>query len=267
MTTTKSILTLSSVAVALMFGGGVYLYMNLGMIAKNITEKLATRTLGVPVSIGSMDINLKEMKVDVQHIRVSNPPGFDKPNALTIKNVNVTLEALKEQLITFKDIEVNGTDVYLEVHENGTNLKTISDGLQLAHGNTPKTDTAEPTATEKAEQMKVIIRELALTDAKLHPSVTLLSAQDLSPVIAPDLNLRGIGEKENGVLAREAIAQVWARISRNMNNAAGQAGFLEGVSPEALKDMGQGQMQQIKQQVQDKAESLKEDLGKALFGE
>jgi len=242
---TKSFMTVSSIAVALIFGGGVYLFMNFGSIAKNVTERVASDTLGVKVSIASLDVSLADKSASVKGLRIGNPDGFSKPHAMSIDNISVALNSVSRELLSFKDIEVGDTKVFLEVKEGGTNLQAIKDGMKTA----PSEPKAEPKAEGEAAPLKVIIDRFALTNAQLHPSVTLLSEQDLKPIVVPDIILTGIGQKENGVLAREAIAQIWSQVAKTMNRAAGNAGFLQGLSADALKDMGLSQVEQIKDRV------------------
>ena len=66
MTVSKSVLTVSSLAFVLIFGGGVYVLTQINELAKPLTEKIASDVLGVAVTIGEMDIRLKERRVFVR---------------------------------------------------------------------------------------------------------------------------------------------------------------------------------------------------------
>ncbi len=76
MTISKTTLTISSIAMALLFGGGVYLMTNINIIAKNYIEKTATATLGVKVTLGSLMVSLPERTAHAKDLRISNPDGF-----------------------------------------------------------------------------------------------------------------------------------------------------------------------------------------------
>ena len=257
MSVSKTALTISSVAVAALFGGGVYFVMNLNSIAENAIERVATETLGVPVGIGSLDIALKEKRATVKGLRIGNPEGFKKSHAMTVDTIGITLESISKELVRFKDIRVEGTNVNLEVQESGTNLQTIQNNVASR---------AKPAASEEgAQKIKVIIDQLAMTGAQLNPSVTLIEAQDLSTVTVPDIHLSGIGQKENGILVREAMAQVWTELSRKFSHAANNAGFYQGLSGDVLKDLGATQLESIKTQIKDGLDGVGNSL-KNLFG-
>ncbi len=236
MVTTKSAMTVSAVAFALLFGGGAYIMMNLGQFAKPITQRIASDAIGVDVSIGAMEIDLKAKKVVVKNIRVDNLPGYKTAYAMTISDVVLGLNSASKSLVDFKAIEVSGVEANLEVTPSGTNLLTLKNMIAAR-----KLDSGKP--VENA--IKVIIESLNLRDMRVNPSVTLLSGTQLKSVSVPPLNLRNIGKKQNGVLAQDAVAQVMSPLLKSMSEAAGDAGFYEGLSEDALKDLGQSQIDQV----------------------
>lgn len=254
MSATKTVFTVSSLAMAVLFGGGVFLYMNFGNIAKNLAEKIASDTMGVSVSIGSVNVALKEKSVTVKNIRVGNPAGYKGSHAATIETVYMKADTLSQALLKFNDIAVSGSEVYLEVKENATNLTDIK-----------KTVNAKAAKGDKAaRQIKVIIEKMRIEKMRVHPSVLLGGlGNKMEPIVIPDIVLRGIGTKENGVLAREAIGQIWNQISKSVSRSASSAGFYQGISPDALQDIGVGQVEGFK-------ENFKKDLGdlkKSIFGD
>ncbi len=254
----KGVLGFFSIAVVVLVIGGAYVFYNLSGFVKPYIERTASQTLGVRVTLGGLDISLQDKSVRATNLKIGNPDGFKTSYAVLVPDINIVLDTVSQELVTFKDISVTGTEVNLEVTPNGTNLQAIRNQLNTA----PQS----PEEARNKEVAKVIINKLALSGAKINPSVTLIEGRNLEPVLVPPVYLNGIGRKENGVLAHEAMAQVFAAISRDLNQAAGNAGLLQGVSPDALKDMGATQVEQLK-------EKLKEDMGeiggklKGIFGD
>lgn len=253
MTASKSILTVSTLAFALMFGGGVYILMHLNTLAKPIAERIASDALGVSVTIDNIEVSLKNKRVGVYGIDVANPPGYSKPHAVEIEKANIVLNTASETLIDFKDIFVDGTQVFVEVKEGGTNLHTIRKGIkgadQPGSGETP---------------LKVIIQRFILNGAQINPSVTLISEQDLEPITFEPVMLNGIGQRENGILAREAVAQIMEPLLQAFTVEAGDAGFYKGLSPEALKELGVSNFDQLKTQIKDDIDKIGDSV-KQLF--
>lgn len=250
MTVSKSVLTLSTLAFALMFGGGVYILMHLNTLARPLTERIASEAMGVKVSIDSLDISLKDKRVSVRGVHVANPKGYSNPYAIVIGKADVALNSVGEKLIDFKDIIVHDTEVFVEVKENGTNLNALQKGMKGA----------DKPANENP--LKVIIRRFILNGAKIYPSVTLLSEKTLDPVSFHPVELRGVGERENGVLAQEAVSQVMQPLLQSFSSEAMDAGFYKGMDAQALKDMGIGDLQQFKNQLKDDAGKLGDSLKK-----
>ncbi|MFP4386650.1 MAG: hypothetical protein ACLFP8_05400 [Alphaproteobacteria bacterium] len=231
--TVKIVLFLFSALVLLVIGGGIYLYMNINSITKDYSERAASDALGVPVTIGEMDILLEDMKVVVRDVAVANPEGYRNAHAITIKNIMLDGESFSPQHLTFSSVDVDGTDVFLEVSQNGLNLgalqKATAQELQDGEG---EAQTADSTAA------KVIVRRFSLTGAKLTPSVTHLPSRDFSAVEVPDIRLSDIGEKENGVVAEEAIAQIMNVVIKEVAKTANREGFLKGLPFEYVNKMG-----------------------------
>jgi len=265
MTISKPLLTITSLVVAAMFGGGVYIMMNMDMLAKGAIERVGTQALGVDVSLGAVKISLQEKKATVSGLKIANPQGFKKSHALSVDEISVALGDITRELVIFNDIAVIGTNVNLEVTEGGTNLQAIREGLPQK----PVTQEPEPVAQgeegeEKAAPVKVIVQRFEMGAAQLTPSVTLLEAQDLNPVIVQDIILTGIGEKENGVVAQEAVKQIWTQVSKRISASANEAGFYQGLSEDVLKDVVDGQLGGFKDKLQDGLNKVGESL-KGLF--
>ncbi len=246
MTASKSILTVSTLAFALIFGGGIYIITQLDTLAKPITERIASDALGVAVTIGEMDIRLKEKRVDVRNVKVANPSGYSKPHAITISEVTVALSAIATNSVSIEDVTVKGTDAYLEVTRKGTNLRTLQNNLKKVEDDGPV-----------EEAIKVIIERFSLDGAMLHPSITLLSSRDLKSVQVSPIVLRNIGKADNGILAREAVAQIMRPVLKELAQKAGDAGYYEGLSADVLKEMGASDFDQIKTQVNEEVDKFK----------
>ncbi|MGH1404758.1 MAG: hypothetical protein ACRBDL_10995 [Alphaproteobacteria bacterium] len=239
--TAKASLYIFSFFVLLLIGGAVYLYANMDSIAKQLSEKIASEALGVDVTIGDVMISLEEKKVVVSDLRIANPAGYTKPEAMSVKTITIAAESFTKELLSFARVEVDGTNVNLEVGKNGTNLGDLKKNIDSKQKNNssdkPKENKEATSSHAKEEQIKVIVKKFSLTGAQLNPSVTLIK-KDLAFINVPDIHLSGIGQKENGILAKDAIAQIMNAVLAAFNKSANGAGFLEGLSLNILNDIG-----------------------------
>ncbi len=254
MSKTKIILSL---VLLILLGGGVYLFMNLGDIAKRTIEAKATEALGVKVTIADLQIKLGEKKATVQKLRIANPKGFSAPYAVVVDDISVVLADISSQLVTLKDISVSGVNTYLDVTEKGTNLTTLKKGMKTK----PAADTADAKPAPK-----VIIDRLSITNAQVSPNVVLFDqGGDVAPVAIPNLVLSDIGRKEKGVTIQEASKQIIDPFIKSASNAAGNAGLYQGLSTDALKDMGLGQFDKIKGEAGGITDTIGSGI-KSIFG-
>lgn len=206
---------------------GIFIYLNFGDLAKRATEKIASDALGVKVRISSLDISLQDKKVAVNGLLISNPPGYKNAHAMSAKTITIGLNTASKKLIDFKKINVEGVAVNLEVTQKGNNLTDLK---KLAAAKPQKESVG-------SKQIRVIIQNMVIGASTLNPSVTLLGGS-LGSIKIPSINLSGIGRRENGILAKDAITQVITKYISVAEKKADRAGFLKGTG-EVEKAVGQ----------------------------
>lgn len=252
----KSALTVGSLATAMLFGGGLYLYMNFGSLAKTLAEKVATQTLGVDVNVGAVQVFLKDKKVEVRNVAIANPPGYKNAKAMTIGTISIQAQSLSQELLNFANATMTDMHVNLEVTPKGTNLTDIRNNIKVPG--------REAQAAEDRKTItKVILREFAAEGGTITPSISMLQTQP-KPINVPPIHLSGIGEAENGVLAGQAVAQIFRAVANESIKAAHEQNLLDGVDGALLKDMGVGEIQQLKETIKDEAGAIGDKV-KGLF--
>lgn len=255
MSAAKVTASVASIGFALIFGGGVYLYMNFNTIAHQLAEKYASQALGVEVSIGLMDVSLQERHITVNNIKIDNPPGYKNAHVATIGKLDITAGRLSRELIEFKNVSVEDADIYLEVKPGSTNMSDIRNNLNRNAGE-------NPSAGEQA--VKVILDHMIM-NGTIHPSVTIADL-NIEAMALPTLELNNIGGA-NGVSPGEAMAQIWVPLSRQVLRAANQQGYLQGMNEEALKEMGMSRLNEVKDRINEEVDSITNNLKGFLGGE
>lgn len=253
MTISKTTMSVGAIAFAALFGGGFYLLMNFADLTKPILEKLASDTLGVSVTIDKLDINLQEKSASASGIKVANPKGFKGANAVNINNITIAIDTLSKELITFEKIILDGMNVNLIVQENGTNLQTLKNNI--ANSKTDK----KSSANAHKDQAKLIIKNLKFREIQLQPSSPYLAGK-LEPINMDDAFISNIGVKEGGVSPQMAMAQVSSKIIAHIGNQAAKNGLYKGLSPEALKNLGVSQVENLKNQLSNELDTLKKNI-------
>ena len=263
--TAKFSLYIFSLLVLILVGGAIYVYVNMNSLAKQLTEQVASDALGVDVNVGEMDINIAQKRIVVRDLRIANPKGYTNPNAIIVNEIIIVGESFSKEFLTFANIAVDGTNVSLEVDDKGTNLGDLKKNIDAkSAGSAQKSKKSSGNSNKSGENIKVIVKKFSLTGAQLHPSVTLIRG-DFAPITVADIHLRDIGKRENGIVAGEAIAQIMDAVLKQFNQSAGSAGFLQGMSIDALKDIGISGMSALKGDVKKDINDLKDSV-KGLKG-
>lgn len=224
--TKTGLLIFNLFVICIVMGLAIYMYVNTGSLAKRFTQATASQALGVSVTIGDMDINIEELKVILSDITIANPVGYKKPQALHIDKITVAGEQFSPKLLTLARIEVEGTNVNLEVGTGGTNLGDLKKNIETGK-DFPAADIG----------LKVIARDVLVKKTQLNPSVILVD-KDMAFINVPDMHVMGVGEEENGVTPHTAIGQVMTAVIQELHRSANDAGFLEGLPLEAMNDIG-----------------------------
>lgn len=230
----KFIKILFSLLGLLIIAAGVFLYLNFGNLAKSTAQKIASDALGVKVTIAALDISFKEKRVTVSGINVANPRGFKNRHLMAIQNVSIGFNAASRTLIDFKDIRVTGTGLNFEVTEKGTNIKALQ-ALMAKKKKAPSSN---------SEPIKVIIRSLVIDPSVINPSVAVLNQDIKSSITLPAVRLSGIGQRDNGILAKEAVRQIMDKYLKQAQAAVRKKG-LTGNADAAVKEL-EGKVKDVK---------------------
>ena len=168
------------VAVVLLLVVGVFVYVgyNTDSIVKRAIETIGPQYLGARVSVGSVDISLKDGRGTLKNLEIGNPPGFDGPYALRIGTVSMSLDVARSNssLVVLDRVTIDGAQVAaIAKSPTQTNLQALA-------SNVPESN---------ASPLKMIIGRLDLTHTRAAISSPLLT-QSLD-VDVPDVHLKDIG--------------------------------------------------------------------------
>jgi hypothetical protein len=173
------------------------IYLNFSQISKAAIEKLASNSLGVPVTIGNMEIDAREKKITVTDLKIANPEGFETPYLMESQTVLVDGESFSRDKVVFEEMLFKGTVIHFIMDEKETNLSALGKNL--------KKPDREKTEAEKSP-VKIVIRELTIGNARLVPSPNLvkLGVREVElPVISGS-----VGDPETGISPQRAITEV-----------------------------------------------------------
>lgn len=221
-----SILLIAALLV-LIIGGGVLSYRSLNSLSEHAVERLASKQLGVKVSVDTLHIDPESESVLIEGVTINNPKGFRKGEAITIKSVDIDARHLNRDLLAFEDINVTGMNMRVEVSDGKTNLSALRDQV---------TNLATKKKPIKLKLVRVIVDHIVLSGTHIEPAmITDAIARGLSPVALPEIHMRGIGEIDPGISTHQAVSHILTRVINTALRSAADSGYLVSLTPEQQK--------------------------------
>ncbi len=245
-------LAIGVVALIIVAGiAAVVIVGNLDKIIKGAIEGVGSELMGVPVTVASVEISLKDGGGQITGMRIGNPAGYEAKNAFEMDLIRLKLDinSLKNQPIIINDLTIDKPVVSLEVKEDGTN------NLQALMGNMEKNSAKadekaaeeQPTteSTEKGEPVKIAFTELNIKEVTVNVK-TVVPEPKSETVVIPDIILKDVGGTEGLTPAELGQKIVGDIIASSLQNALKKEltkqveeatkGFFEGIQKKLSND-------------------------------
>lgn len=202
MKSAKKIITYVAVSIAvilLVLIVGFHIF-GAGMI-KAVVEKTASSTLGVPVTVKSIDLSILRGKVEIKGLVVKNPPGYANETLLELGEgvVNLDIGSLMSDTIKIRLVKLDNTKLTIEQKGLTNNLNEILDKL-------PKEEKAAP-KTEKPGK-NLTVNKLEITNTNVN--VKLLPIPGKSDTVS--LKLDPIVMENLGTDKKLSVASLVAKV-------------------------------------------------------
>ena len=236
---------------ALLIVGAIALYLlvgNLDKILKGAIEGAGSELLGVPVTVASVELDLKSGMGQISGITIANPVGYKAANAFLMDTIRLGLDlsSLRKQPIVIRELNIQSPTVDLEVNEQGgSNMQTLLDNIKQNSAKTDEKAAEEQPSQEETdtkEPVKLSFTKLAITGVTVNGVVP---GQEPTQVVLPDIVKENVGGTEGltpaqvgGVIIGDIAAQslqavVEKKLSEKMEEAA------QGLFNDLKKKLGQ----------------------------
>jgi hypothetical protein len=202
------------VVVVLLLVGLLVLMLSLDHLVKRRVESGATYAMGVPTTLGSVNLSLLGGGVRLDKLNVANPAGYKSPHffAMDRSHVQVALRSLPGQTVQVPLIELGGIDVHLEKLEGKANYSVILENM----GRFERGEKAPPPA--EREGKRLIINRLLIED--INVTVDLLPVGGnltRQQVHIPRIELHDIGsDTDRGVLVSQVSGIVVKAVFKSL---------------------------------------------------
>ena len=247
--TLKRAMMLVAIVVLTIVLATYYVLGNLDRLVEAGIERVGPHVTGTPVLVGSVSIDLGEGRGEINDLTIGNPQGFKSDYALKLGRILLDIDTatLTSDPVRISEISVRDTHLIAEVGVDGTNLKKLMDTLRS--GDSGADDTASKNTSSGPG---LVIERFAFTGADMTLDTPL---KDYETTV-PDVNLSGIGEKENGATAAEAAEQILKPVIAAAIKAAQDEAGVHG-----LDGYRQGFMDKAREEAGRATDKLKDALG------
>jgi len=181
-----------------------FVLSNLDSLVKQAIETVGTEVVGTRVGVDQVSISLEQGRGEIAGLRIANPRGFPDGDALELGQIVLDLDVqnLSAELVTLESVIVGGARVNAVQASGGNNLQTLLDTIRRSDDG----GSSSSSSTDEGPDTKLIIDEFRFEDARV--SVQLAGVPGGRSATVPDVVLRDIGRKSNGVTAAEAARQI-----------------------------------------------------------
>ncbi len=209
----KVVLVVIGLIVVLAVGAFVYLLNNINDIVKDVIESEGTRVTQTAVTVGSVDIQLREGRGELRGLVIANPEEFSADEAFRADQLVLQIKptSIAGDVIIIEDVVISGVTVTAEQKGLTTNLQTLLKSVQEAAGSS-----SEETTTE-GNDIRLMIEKLRFADS----SVNLITENHGTyPIKLPGLEQSNIGNAETGLTPAQLAKAILEPALRQAYKAA-----------------------------------------------
>ena len=247
--------------------------MSLNGLVKSGVETMGPKMMGVPVTLGDVDISLlsggTDMRASLNELIIKNPEEYETDYAFSLPSIRIRVNrnSVLTDTVIVEEILIEGPAITFEGSLLGSNLGDIQDNLTRNTRPVSNHEAKEEEKNEKHEEgeepepepepeKKVHIKKVTIKNATINLS---LFGGKIDPIqlTLPDFELHDIGKESGGTSFQEASAKIFDAIYASTIKAVMKSGKL---IPKGLEQFGESA-----EELGKSAEKVGKELLKGLF--
>ncbi|NBV00854.1 MAG: hypothetical protein EBS31_05310 [Burkholderiaceae bacterium] len=191
-------------------GFTVYGIYQLDSLVKQAIQGYGSEAVASKVTVGDVNVNLKEAKVLIRDLQVANPEGFTQAQALKAKQVEIFLDKdkLGTDLIMVRRVMVTQPVIVYEYQNKKDNLSILQKNAEAYAQRIQKDGSATPgdPKVAKTQSTRLIIQSVEIQKPELVLQDTRLADKPVQ-IDLPDIRLKQL-DSEKGLSAAQLSAQL-----------------------------------------------------------
>jgi uncharacterized protein involved in outer membrane biogenesis len=202
----KKGLIVAAVIVAIVAAVGFFLWNRLDIIVKVALEHYGPDVMGVSVKVADVEISPHDGRGRLRNLEIGNPPGFTASRSARFGDVILEVDpaTLRQPIVHVRAIGVDAPTIVYERGDKTTNLDVISKNIEAY---SKRSGDSDGTSRVQGTKRRFVIDRLLIRGAKVTMTTPSLKGQGVSFDL-PDIELRDIGKRQDGLTASQVAAVV-----------------------------------------------------------
>lgn len=182
-------------------------------VVKTAVERGGTYALGVETTLEGADIGLFSGNFGLKKFEIDNPPGFEKPNFLTLSEAELDVEvgSLLSDTLVVPRILIAGVTLDIVQNDQGTNYGVIMENLERlkTEGEGAEEPGGEEPPRSGGPGKKILLREVIVRDVRVTANIdTKIAGQKEFTYTLPELVLTEFGNDDEARPVAEQVSLI-----------------------------------------------------------
>ena len=197
------------VLLAIALGIAYYSSGKIDAYVKTAIEKYGSDSLGTKVSVGEVNISLRQTTATITNLEIANPPGFDDPIAFKAGLIEITLNSKESKLdsVVIDRILLNSPMVFYIKTKQTDNLSSLQDQAARSSNNSQSADKTGGSKDKGREQPRILIKKFDIERANLSYRDTRIVSTTVNLKL-DDIHIVDIDTGKNGAGTQEAVSKI-----------------------------------------------------------
>lgn len=250
----KMIIISVVVLAVIVLGVAYYSSGKIDAYVKTAIEQYGSESLGTKVSVGEVNISLRQTTATITNLEIANPPGFNDPAAFKAGLIQITLNSKESKLdsVVIDRILLNSPMVYYIKTKQTDNLSALQDNLARSDKERQSSDKAGDPKGKKdkdRQQPRILIKKFDIEGANLSYRDTRIVSTTVNLKL-DDIHITDIDTGKNGAGTQEAVSKIVNAIVPAVKQAAikSVAAYLD-VATDTLRNVSDSAQQLGKEAV------------------
>ena len=197
------------VLLAIALGIAYYSSGKIDAYVKTAIEKYGSESLGTKVSVGEVNISLRQTTATIKNLEIANPPGFDDPIAFKAGLIEITLNSKESKLdsVVIDRILLNSPMVFYIKTKQTDNLSSLQDQAARSTNHSQSSDKTGGSKDKGREQPRILIKKFDIERANLSYRDTRIVSTTVNLKL-DDIHIVDIDTGKNGAGTQEAVSKI-----------------------------------------------------------